>query len=158
MRILNYLQENCIIFPLESSSKKDVIKKLATKAAFCVNRLSADDVYKVVMDREELGTTAIGGRIAIPHAKAEGIESLQVIVAVSKKGVPFDSVDGEPVHVIFMLLAPEEYTTNYLRVLAKISRLLKDKEMIDQLIRAESISHIFSLIEKAENRFYGVLV
>ncbi len=158
MRILNYLQEECIIFPLESSSKKDVIRRLAAKAASCAGDLSEDDVYRVVTDREELGTTAIGGGIAIPHAKAEGIESLKVVVAVSKKGVPFDAVDGEPVHVIFMLLAPEEYTTNYLRVLAKISRLLKDREMIDQLVRAESIKQIFSLIEKAENRFYGVLV
>jgi len=157
VRVLNYLQESCIIFPLEGSSKIEVIRRLAVKAASCTESLSEEEVFQVILDREELGTTAIGGGVAIPHARVAGIENLRVIAAVSKKGVPFDAADGELVYVIFLLLAPEEYTIDYLRVLAKISRLLKDKEMIAQLIEAKSIGEIFGIVEVAENRSYGVL-
>ncbi len=158
MRILKYLTESCIIFPLECSSKEQVIKALAEKAASCRSELSEEEIYRAIVEREELGSTAVGGGVAIPHAKVSGLESISVVVAISKKGVPFDAMDSEPVRVIFMLLAPEDATTGYLRVLAKLARLLKDKEFIGYLIRANDINEIIGIIERAEDKVHGVLV
>ncbi len=158
MRILKYLTQSCIIFPLECSSKEQVIKALAEKAASCLSDLSEEEIYRAIVDREELGSTAVGGGVAIPHAKVSGLEGISVVVAISRKGVPFDAMDSEPVHVIFMLLAPEDATTGYLRVLAKLARLLKDREFIEHLVHANDISEILGIIERAEDKVHGVLV
>ncbi len=157
MRILKYIRQECIIYPLEGSSKTEIIRRLAHKVANCMTDLPEEEVFRVIQEREELGTTAIGGGIAIPHAKLVGLDELLVVVGISQKGVPFDSMDGEPVFVIFLLLAPEEATTNYLRLLAKISRLLKDRALIEQLVAASDSVEILHMIETAENKSYGVL-
>ncbi len=124
----------------------------------CLGNISEEEVIRAIEEREELGTTAIGGGVAIPHARVEGLERLSMVVAVSPQGVPFDSLDGEPVHVIFMLLAPEDATPSYLRVLANVSRLLKNRELIFELKKAQDLSQIPEMIEHAENRSYGALV
>jgi len=158
VRVRSYLKESCIIFPIQGSSKQEVIKVLARKAASCLDDLSEDDIFNAILEREELGTTAIGGGVAIPHARVEGLKRISLVVAISPNGVPFDSLDGKPVYVIFMLLAPEEATPNYLRVLASISRLLKNKDLISDLKEVQEASQIPDIIEHAENRAYGVLI
>ncbi len=158
VRVLKYLKESCIVFPLEASSKEEVIRMLAQRASSCLDNVSEEEVFKAILEREELGTTGIGGGIAIPHAKVKDIERLAVVTGISRKGVPFDAIDGEPVHIIFMLLAPEEATTSYLRMLAKTSRLLKDKKMIVDLMNAWDPSQALKIIDQAENRSYGALI
>ncbi len=158
MRVRRYLKESCIIFPIQGSSKEEIIGVLAEKAALCLDDLSEEKIFNAILEREELGTTAIGGGVAIPHARVEGLKRISLVVAISPTGVPFDSLDGKPVHVIFMLLAPEGATPSYLRVLANISRLLKDRELISALKEVREPSQIPDIIEHAENRSYGALV
>jgi len=157
VRIVKYIRHECIIFPLEGASKTEVIRALARKVSTCVADLPEEEIFRVIEEREALGTTAIGGGIAIPHAKIVGLDELLVVAGISPEGVPFNSLDGKPVYVIFLLLAPEEATTSYLGLLAKIARLLKDRELIKRLSGARDPMEIFQMIQAAENRSYGVL-
>ena len=85
------------------------------------------------MARESLGSTAIGQGIAIPHAKSDSVTKLVAAFGLSKKGVDFDSLDGEPVNIFFLLLAPQDSAGPHLKALARIARLLKDKYFRDNL-------------------------
>lgn len=151
MRILNYLCEDCIEPAFEASSKEAALKRLAELAVKALDGIDAEEIFEVLLEREELGTTAIGCGFAIPHGKISKLNRLSIIVARSKEGVPFDSLDGEPVFVIFLLLAPDDATPPYLRILARISRMLKSDENVIKLKNAGDSQEIRQIIEHAED-------
>lgn len=150
MHISNYLCKENILFNLKASSKEEVLKKLAQKAASLIDDSSFEEIFEMLLEREQLGSTAIGGGIAIPHAKIDGLKKLFIIVAVSSEGVPFDSLDGEAVYVIFLLLAPEDATIEYLKLLANVSRLLKKESVITYLKNANGEEEILKIIKEIE--------
>jgi len=100
-----------------------------------------------LLERERLGTTGIGSGIAIPHGKMEGLKKVLLVVARSTKGVDFESLDHNPVQIIFLLLAPEENLGEHLKILAHISRVLRDQEFRESFLAAKSKEDIYSLLK-----------
>ena len=151
MRILNHLCDDCIDTEFEAVSKQDALEKLARKAVSVVGKIDIQDVYRVLSEREDLGSTAIGNGVAIPHGKIPGLDEVKVIVLRSRHGIPFDSLDGEPVYVIFLLLAPDDATNLYLKVLARVSRILKLNETTRRIREAKDREEIRRIIGGADN-------
>ena len=112
--------------------------------------INHDYLVKVLMERERLGSTGIGEGIGIPHGKVKDLESLVLGFGLSKKGVDFDSMDGQPAHIFFLLLTPENSTGLHLKLLARISRILKNDPFKQKLLRATNRDEIYSIIKEEE--------
>ena len=151
MRILNYLRPEGIEPDFEASTKEEVLRKLADKAVSIAEGVDAGEIFDVLQEREGLGSTGIGHGVAIPHGRIPGLKRLIVLVARCRQGVPFDSMDSRAVHVVVLLLAPDDATTAYLRVLARVSRVLKIKGVMDKIKNAVDAAEIMQVIGEAEN-------
>ncbi len=151
MRIANHLSVQGIDTDFIASSKEEVLRRLAEKAVRLADGIDAGQIYDILREREELGSTGIGQGIAIPHGKIPGLEKLCMLVARCKNGVPFDASDAMPVYVIILLLAPDDATTTYLKILARVSRVLKMKGVVERIRSAEDASEIKQIIAEAEN-------
>ena len=152
MRISELLDKDSIIADLQAADKKGAIDELA-KAAAAATQASDSDIAKVLMEREQLGSTGIGGGIAIPHGKLNSVEGISIGFALSRNGVEYDSLDGRPVHIFFVLLTPENSTGGHLKVLAQISKLLKMDQFKNQLLNAASADDVFSVITEHDEDF-----
>ncbi|MBW2648551.1 MAG: PTS sugar transporter subunit IIA [Deltaproteobacteria bacterium] len=146
MNIQDMLKKEFIIEDLKSRTKKEVLAELAD--VFLRDGISIDRsaMIEVLLEREKLGSTGIGDGIAIPHGKLAGLEKLVVSFGRGVTGVDFDSMDGRPVHIFFLLLAPENSAGLHLKALARISRMLKDISFRESLIKAETSEDIYNLI------------
>lgn len=154
MKILDFLNEKAIASDLKSQDKKGVIQELTNLLieAGELNSRMKDTVVKALLNREALGSTGIGQGVAIPHAKCEHVKELVASFAVSKKGINFDSLDGEPAYIFFLLLAPVESSGPHLKALARISKLLKDKYFRDSLKNAENEKALLKIIKEEDQR------
>lgn len=152
MKLLEVLTKETILIDLASRDKKSVLEELAAPVASMAN-ISTDELVRVLMEREQLGSTGIGGGIGIPHGKLKQIDRLFLGFGLSRKGVNFDSMDGRPTHIFFLLLTPEQSTGLHLKILARISRLLKSDVFKDQLMRARDASDILTAIEHQDDDF-----
>lgn len=135
MQIMDFLVKKAIVADIKSAKKEDVIRELvdALINAGEIEKRSRNKLVEALMGREALGSTAIGQGIAIPHAKSDCVTRLIAAFGLSKKGVDFDSLDGEPAYIFFLLVAPQDSAGPHLKALARISRLLKDKYFRDSL-------------------------
>lgn len=149
MRITDFLGKETIELELKAEGKPEVIKEMVGFLARAGKVSNQDEAVKVLMEREKLGSTGIGQGIAIPHAKMKRLADIIIAFGRSKTGVEFDSLDGEPAYLIFLVLSPVDSTEN-LKVLAKISRLLKDKFFRQALKKAKDSAEIFKLIKEEE--------
>ncbi len=152
MKITDFLNERAVCLDLTSKDKKGVISELADLliSASSLDKENKPGLIKILLDRETLGSTGIGQGIAIPHGKAEVVKSLVAAFGLSRAGVDFESLDGEPAHIFFLLLAPKESTGPHLKALAKISRLLKDKFFRDALKNCRDKKTLIEIISKEE--------
>ena len=114
---------------------------------------SAAQIAEVLMGREQLGSTGIGGGIAIPHGKLDLVDDIVVGFGLSRNGVEYDSLDNKPVHIFFVLLTPENSTGGHLKVLAQISKLLKMDSFKNGLTVSESVDEIFDIIKAQDEDF-----
>lgn len=113
-----------------------VLEEFAQLAHTIVPELTSDAVMEILMSREDLGSTAVGNGVAIPHGKVPGLDKIVALFGRSSKGLDFQSHDEKPTHLFFVLLAPETAIGNHLQALARLSRLLKDSKTRDALINA----------------------
>jgi len=153
MRVKDFLCQEAVTADLSSTSKKEVVEEmvgLLVKAG-AVEKKIRGKLIDVLMAREALGSTAIGQGIAIPHGKCEHITELTAALGVSKPGVDFDSLDGEPAHIFFLLVAPVDSAGPHLKALARISRLLKDKYYRDNLKTAKDARDILTLLDQEDD-------
>ncbi|MBI1832968.1 MAG: PTS sugar transporter subunit IIA [Planctomycetes bacterium] len=148
MRMSDFVVREAITADLAASQKDAVIRemvdKLRTAGFFKGNE--AEDVVKAILKRELLSSTGIGDGVAIPHAKHGSVDRLVGAVALAPQGVPFDSVDNDPVFVLVMLISPQERPSEHLRALEGVSRCLKDKKFVQSLREAKSPDQIWDLI------------
>jgi nitrogen PTS system EIIA component len=153
MKITDILQGACVTSDLEANNKEEVIEELVE---FLLKNKKITDKKKIVnilVEREKLGSTGIGYGIAIPHGKSDHVDKLVAVFGRSKKGVDFDSLDGESVHLFFLLITPEKEASGlHLKALARISTLLKDKLFRQQLLNAKNAKEIFEFIKKEDNK------
>lgn len=151
MNIQDMLKKEFIIENLKSRTKKEVLVELADVFSHGDTGLDRDTLIEVLLEREKLGSTGIGDGIAIPHGKLAGLEKLIISFGKSATGVDFDSLDGRPVYIFFLLLAPENSAGQHLKALARISRMLKDVSFRESLLKAETSEDAYNLIiEKDE--------
>lgn len=152
MKILDVLSREAICDDLKASDKKGVLEELATPVAQGAG-INRDDVIRVLMERERLGSTGIGGGIGIPHGKLKELDTLLLGFGLSRTGVDFESMDGKPTHIFFLLLTPENSTGLHLKVLARISRILKNEPFKEKLLAAEGPDDIYTIISEEDEDF-----
>lgn len=154
MKITEFVSAKSVCADLKSQNKENVISELV---GILIDSGSLEKKYKsrvieVLMAREALGSTAIGQGIAIPHGKCDCINKLVGCLAISKGGIHFDSLDGEPAFIFFLLLAPVDSAGPHLKALARISRLLKDKFIRDSLKAAGDEKDILKIVQQEDGR------
>ena len=152
MKISEILNKDSIVADLESTNKNGVIKELS-RAISGATDAQPDDIAAVLMERETLGSTGIGGGIAIPHGKLDSVKSVTVGFGLSREGVEYDSLDNRLVHIFFLLLTPENSTGSHLKVLAQISKLLKRVQFKEGLRTARSVDEIYDIIMAQNEEF-----
>jgi PTS system nitrogen regulatory IIA component len=152
MRISELINKNSIIANLTARDKKGAIDELALSVSQ-TTKASAKDIATVLMEREQLGSTGIGGGIAIPHGKLDSVVSIVVGFGRSQEGVEYESLDNKPVHFFFLLLTSENSTGGHLKVLAQISKLLKMDHFKEGLLTADSVDDIYDIIMAQDEDF-----
>lgn len=155
MNMKEALRESCVIADLKGNTKTEVLTELISsfKESGLVKDVSK--AVEVVLEREKLGSTGIGEGIAIPHGKMRGINGILCAFGRSKKGVDFDAVDGKPVHIIFLLLAPEDSAGLHIQMLSRISRILRDQAFRKHLIEQSLSEDLYSEIVGQDEKFGG---
>ncbi len=154
MSIMGFLDENAVTTEIKSQQKEDVIRELV-ELLVKSGSIKEKDVSRLVqtlMKRESLGSTGIGQGVAIPHGKCDCVGKLIAAFGVSRAGLKFDALDGEPVYLFFLLVAPEDSAGPHLKALARISRLLKDKHFRDSLKSAKDDKALARLIREEDER------
>jgi len=153
MKIVDILHADCIISELHSQNKEEVLEELTTALLKYKGNLNKEALVEVLLERERLGSTGIGDGIAIPHGKVPDLDELIVSFGRSTLGIEFDSMDGRPTHLFFLLIAPENSAGVRLRALAKISRLLKSAHFRQRLLEAGTREEIFQVIQEEDKEF-----
>jgi PTS system nitrogen regulatory IIA component len=153
VKITDFLSVQTVIPALAQREKNAVLEELAGWLAANHTHLDPKRVLTVLMERERISTTAIGEGVAIPHGKLPGLERIFGVFARSSEGVDFNSLDGAPTHLFFVLIAPEGAAADHLKALARISRLLKDESFRRRLMAAKSNQELFTLIAEEDEKF-----
>ena len=146
MQIDQLFSEKNIHPDMESRSKLKAIQEIAT--FICARHQSLDEqkVVQVLLEREKLSSTAVGGGVAIPHAKYPGIDNLIAAYTRSSEGIEFDAVDGQPVRHFFVLLVPEEAVGSHLNALASISKFCKAPSFLESMAGTQTAKEIHDTI------------
>lgn len=152
MRLSDLLTEDNIIAELKAREKVAALDEVVTGLASRTPCLGSGAAMDAILQREKLGTTGIGHGVAIPHGKVKGLAELIVCFARSRQGVDFDSMDKMPVHLIFLIVAPENGASAHLKALAAISRLLKSPEFRSDLLKAVTRADIYRVIIEADRK------
>lgn len=152
MKITDILNPEMVLPELKGANKTDVLRELAAYLADKHSGLDAETLTAVLAERERLGSTAIGDGIAIPHGKIAGVDRIIGVFGRHRRGVDFDSLDGRPTHLFFLLVAPEDSASLHLKALARVSRLMKDPAFRERLMKAADTGEIFRLIKEEDAR------
>jgi PTS system nitrogen regulatory IIA component len=152
MKIVDFLHADAIISSLAAHSKEEALQELVGPIARAHPDVDEEGLVKTLIERENLGSTGIGGGIAIPHGKFEGLRHLIASFGKSAEGIDFSSMDNKPAHLFFLLVAPKNSAGEHLKALARISRLFKDPLLKTSLVQAESKEEIFRLLEEYDRR------
>ncbi len=145
MDLSDLLVIDAILPRLKATNKKQALQEMAAKAAALTGR-DERDIFETLMQREKLGSTGVGHGVAIPHGKLPGLERLVGVFALLDRPIDFDSLDGEPVNVMFLLLAPESAGADHLKALARIARVLRDDETAAKLRAADDAAAMYALL------------
>ncbi len=153
MKFVDFVSKDAIRTNLDVDDKEQVIRSMATALleAGKVSEDEHDSIVEAILKREELGSTGIGRGVAVPHTKHPSVNELVGTVAVSEGGVDFDSLDGEKVHLLFLLVSPPDRPGDHLRALENISRQLRDETFCRFLKQSKSPADVWTLLEEADN-------
>lgn len=152
MKIVELLAPEAVVSNMKSTEKFAALAELTDSVVLRQEGLDRDEVLKVLHERERLGSTGIGDGVAIPHGKLKNIDQLLLAFGCSKAGIDFDSMDGKPAHLFFLLLAPEESVGIHLKTLARISKLLKSPAVRESLLNASGSDELFQIITQEEDK------
>lgn len=151
MKITDMFRKEFIIEDLKAKGKQEVLVELSAVFLRGDVTFDQDALVNTLLEREQLGSTGIGDGIAIPHGKHHDLEHLMISFGRSKNGVEFNAMDGKPVHIFFLLVAPENTTGQHLKVLAKISRMLKDRRFRENLKEAITRDDLYRIIAERDD-------
>src|SRR5436190_24376645 len=153
MRMSDFVVREAIVPELSANSKDGVIREMiaSLRSAGYFKGGEPEDIVKAILKRELLGSTGIGRGVAIPHTKHASVDKLVGTIAVSPAGVPFDSLDGEPVFVFVLLISPQDRPGNHLRALENVSRSLRNDHFVQALREARSRARVLELLDGADD-------
>ena len=151
MQLDQILKIEFICANLLAQTKTEALAELVNAIIKGGLKLKASSIIEILQQRENLASTGIGDGVAIPHGKIPELDEIIVAFGRSMEGIPFNSLDGKPVHLFFLLLAPENSSGQHLKILAKISKMLKDVDFRRKLLKAESKSDLYKIIFDQEN-------
>lgn len=156
MKLHNLLMHDMVIVELESQDREGVLKEMVIFLKKKNKIIKEKELYERLLQREKLGSTAIGEGVAIPHCKMKGVINPIVMLAVSKKSVDFHSLDGKPSHIFFLVISSPENPSLNLQILAAIAHLVrKSSSLKKKILQAESISSILDVIREEEEKLNG---
>jgi len=153
MRIDDFLSEDMVVPALEGRKKDDVIEELAEVVSRHHPEIDHWRLVGALQDRERLNSTALGEGVAIPHGRLVGVKRVVAAFGRSPQGVDFNSLDGKPTHLFFLLVAPEDSAGAHLKALARISRLLKDESFRARLMQAEDAASLYRIIREEDAKY-----
>jgi PTS system nitrogen regulatory IIA component len=153
MKITDILSPDMVIADLKGTTKPEVLNELAKALTSKYKEISLADLTAVLAERERLGSTAIGDGIAIPHGKLRGVTKIIGAFGRHVQGVDFDSLDGGPSQLFFVLLAPEDSASLHLKALARVSRLLKESSFRERLLAAKDADELYRLIKEEDSKY-----
>ena len=152
MNIEEVLHDQCVIADLKGSAKKEIVQELVSTLKDAGLIQDPEKTVNVVLDREKLGSTGIGDGVAIPHGKLKGIQNMLCAFGRSKKGVDFDAVDHKPVHIFFLLIAPEDSASLHLKMLSRISKILRDPSFRKSLLDLEGPEELYGKVVEEDRK------
>ena len=152
MKLTDILVRDACLVDMHGDTKPTILAELADSLAGAVPALGRGELREMLVEREKLGTTAMGDGIAIPHARIESLDRVLAVFGLSRAGVDFDSLDGKPTHLFFLLVAPGREGSAHLLLLARLSRLLGTEAFRSRLRNVQSTDELFRAIEEEESR------
>ncbi|MEJ2568736.1 MAG: PTS sugar transporter subunit IIA [candidate division WOR-3 bacterium] len=147
MMIEEFLDEDLIVFVDKAEDKFAMIGKMVDRALKKGIIMTREPILHKIREREELESTGVIEGIAIPHARTEAVKDVLIIIGVIKEGLDFNSLDGKPVNIVFLIVAPEDAKHEYIQILARISRMCRQEDFRKSLMDASSPSQVISLLE-----------
>ncbi len=150
MKIVDLLNPAAITADIKATDKNAVLMELTDAVIQVESSLDREEVLRVLQERERLGSTGIGEGVAIPHGKLKDLKDLLISFGRSREGVDFNSMDGKPAHLFFLLIAPEESVGVHLKTLARISKLLKNPAVRRRLLEAADGQELYNIIAEEE--------
>ena len=153
MKLTEFVIQNAILPNLKATSKEEVIREMVThlKAAGALKAAEEEAVVAAILKREELESTGIGNGVAVPHTKHASVDKLSAMVAISRTGVDFSSLDGEDVFILFLLVSPPDRPGDHLRGLENISRHLRSQDFCNFLKQSLTTTDIWDLLTEADD-------
>ncbi|MHB8769602.1 MAG: PTS sugar transporter subunit IIA [Syntrophales bacterium] len=151
MKIMEMLKKEFILEEIRAENKREALGEMVGVIAQGNTRPGPEAMLRVLLEREKLGSTGIGDGIAIPHGKLAGLEEMMIAFGRSGKGIDFDAMDGKPVYLVFLLIAPENSAGQHLKALAKISRMLKDEAYRQALREAKTHDDLIRIIGEKDD-------
>lgn len=149
MPVLEFLSPDAVVPCLRARAKKQVLQELSAGAARQLPALDAREIFETLLQRERLGSTGIGEGVAIPHGKLPGLDRLFGLVARLERPVDFEALDGQPVDIAFLLLAPEGAGADHLKALAQVARVLREPGLLERVRTARDASALYALLTHA---------
>ena len=153
MKIVDLIRRDMVVPALQATDKRGILEELAQYMAGRHPRIDRTTLSRVLIEREQLASTAIGEGVAIPHGKLGSVGEIVACLGRARNGVEFDSMDGQPTYLFFVLVAPESSTGAHLKALARISRLLKDKAFREHLLKLETREELYDAIVAEDAKF-----
>lgn len=149
MHLGDFISPNSVLPSLKAKTKKQLLQELASRAGRLTG-LPERSIFDVLLQRERLGSTGLGQGIAIPHGKIAGLKGIVGIFARLGEPIDFDAIDGEPVDIVFLLLAPEGAGADHLKALARISRLLREGSAVEKLRVSKDAAALYAVLTEGE--------
>ena len=153
MKVVDFLRPELVMAHLSGTAKNEVLAEMSHHLGKNQAGVDPEALRKVLEERELLASTAIGDGIAIPHGKLDSVEQLVGTLGRSQAGLEFDSIDGKPTHLVFMLVAPSSSTGIHLKALARLSRLFRDANFRRRLIDAPDAAAMYKVIAEEDAKY-----
>jgi fructose-specific phosphotransferase system IIA component len=150
MKLSKFTEEELISFDLKGTEKDEIIEELVDLASKSKLVRDRDELLKDIIERENLVTTGVGYGVAFPHAKTKAVKGIVIAFGRSEKGIDFEAMDKKPVHLFFLIAAPEDAIGAHLNVMARLSFLMKSEENRDKLMQVKNQGELLAILDSVE--------
>lgn len=148
--VTNFLTKRALKIPLDSSTKPEVLKELVDLLCKIHELKPRSEILNAILEREEVMSTGVGYGLAIPHAKLDFINSSKLVGGIAPAGIDFDSVDGKPAQIFFLLVSPRNGSGDHVRILSALSRILHSPEVRDEVIQSSTPDELIQTLKRNE--------